>query len=235
MPNEHRGRTIIIAVIVVLILALIGAGGWYYWSHRSSNTAPLSKGAKAAQAACNTLYTDPVICHFAARQFDLSKTTYTAIITSDSPSFDSTIVLKHQSNGDTSLTTTAAGSTSSEITLNGELYVRQGNNSWSAYPAPKPGLTEASSSPTGNIQFAFSGAKRSQFKRLGTATCGSLSCVHYSVNDPGSPASTTLTVWIDSSSYQLMRWQSTSGKTSLAMNFDYTPFELAAPSPLASH
>jgi len=231
--KNQRGETTMI-IIGVVVLAVIGAAIWYAvaHSHKSVATTP---AAKATQSACLKLYNDNTICNFAVSASALQSASYTATASSTANGATTNLTIKSDGKGNTEVTTSASGQTVSYISLNGNTYLQEPTSgSWIEYPAsssPTPGTT---TDPTKDVKFSFTaGANRSTFTKVGTVSCGSLTCVKYNVTDPTNPGS-TFTVWIDTTNYRLQQWQSTSNGTTVNMTFSFGPVTISTPSPVTT-
>lgn len=230
--RNQRGDAML---IIVVIVALVIIGGILWYATHYSKSVATTPAAKSTQSACMKLYNDNTICNFAVTAAAFSTTGYTATATSTANGTNTSLTIKNDGKGNTAVTTSAAGQTESYITLNGNTYLQQPGGSWVEYPAsssPAPGTT---TNPTSNIKFNFSaGSQQSTFKKLDTESCGNLTCIKYQVTDPSSPGN-TFNVWIDTTKYQMQRWQSTmSDGSSINMNFTYGTITISTPSPVTT-
>ena len=228
--TDDRGVAHLLGVVLVAVVLV--AGGYALYKIESNKSAKSGTPATTANAAvdssCVATYHDTTLCHFASNSTSLAKTSYKGTITETQNGATSTIVLENDGNGNTTLSGSSSGATFNSVELNGSTYL-ESNGTWIKYPAGSASTTTPN--PTSNMNIGV-GSTGITYKKIGTVSCGSLTCYKYQVVDASAP-STTQYALFDNSSYLLREWQYTDASGNMTdMKLSYEPITIATPSPV---
>lgn len=244
MPRLTRnekgvGSAVLIAVIVVVIAA-VGVVAWQVTKKSPSKTVSTTISTKAVSTAaesssCLKEFNDASLCAF-AEHTNISSREYVATGTAtNATGTKSTFTVKNDGKGNTEVTYGSGGQNLTSISLGGVTYIQSSPGGvWYEYSGSSLGSATSVPNPTSGFNLNFTSTTPAGVKvtKVGTASCGSLSCAEYKVVVASDPTAIQY-VYFDKSNYLLRQWTSTEpGGVAVDLTFSYPSVTITKPSPV---
>jgi outer membrane lipoprotein-sorting protein len=184
---------------------------------------------KAAVRACQKVFQDHDLCKFTGN-YNVDNLSYVMSITTSGASS----TFQSDGKGNTSLTATVNGTTTSFIQIGSTSYMKDNSDGqWFKF-APSDNNAPKPANPTTSITVGTTAdeSKNStlSYKKLPKETCGKLTCFKYQMIDTANPGATTY-FWFDDQHYQLQHYSTTDAKGSTDIVITYQPVTVTAPTP----
>lgn len=225
-------------VPVVGLLLILGVGGYIYFQQKSAP--PVSPEIKKAQQEmlANCKY-DQDFCKYAANGIVAMSHGYT--MTSESTYSGKKLKMILKSDGkenSESVSYTDGKEEGSFISLNKTTYMKGlGETVWTEYPPAK----DETGKQTGSL-LNFEGLKKDLtdatkeavdtlvVKKVGTETCGKLTCSVFEMTEKVSNLTTK--IWVDTKEYFARKMETSSKEGVSTTTFEYGPVTIIKPSPV---
>lgn len=238
--EKGLGQTFIILAVVV-VLAVAGVAIWQITKKNNTNkpmantaaTTPVS--GTAPSSSCQKAFNDSSLCAFAAHS-NINSMAYVANGTATTATgAQSNYTVQNDGRGNTEVTYSSSGNQVSAITLDGVTYVQTGSNAtWYEYSTGSSSATSVPNPTSGfNLNLSSTIPKGVTVSKIGTVSCGSLSCYKYKVSVASTPKAVEY-VYFDTKDYLLRQWTSTDSSTGISVNltFSYPSVTITKPSPV---
>jgi hypothetical protein len=233
---------------IVIVLVIIGVVVWSLTkgtsktntsNSASTNTTSTNTSTAASNSvltACINAYHDSELCSFAGN-LNIFNTAWTSTGTASNSNVSANFVMENDGKGDNQISYTTANRQVSEITLGSNEYVQIGaGTTWIEYPVGSSSIPSAVlSNPESDFNLSIAGKTASDytFTKIGTAACGSNSCVEYQLGVVAKP-NLTQYLYFNPTTRMLMKWVYSNSATNGSINitFTYEPINITAPSPV---
>jgi hypothetical protein len=239
--NEKGVGGSLVIIVIVVVLAVAGVITWQL-TKKSPSSTPTSSSVSAKTAssaavssACLKQFNDNSLCAF-AEHTNISSQQYVAMGTATSATgTKSTFTVKNDGKGNTEVIYGSNGQQLTSISLDGVTYIQSApGGTWYEYSGSSLSSATSVPNPTSgfNLNFTTTTPAGVKVTKIGTASCGSLSCEEYKVVVASAPTATQY-VYFDTSDYLLRQWASNEpGGVSVNLTFSYPAVTITKPSPV---
>jgi outer membrane lipoprotein-sorting protein len=223
IKHDMRGVAHLLVVVgLVAVVAVVGFVGWRVMNKSGGNAVTNEISKKLAEANCE--YDDKDLCKF----FVSWKEHKQYRMTSSGGGETDTMV--YETDGDKNHMAMFGSMQYEVITQGRTTYTKDfTDNKWW-----KQTLPEDKSTPTDDVDVDFDEPSKeeekdkTQYKKLGTDACGSLTCFKYQVIETDRPDDKEF-IWFDSKDYQLRKTRSESKDGVNEATFEYTNVKVSIP------
>lgn len=242
LKEDERGLShVVLILLAVVVLAAVGFAGYRVMnkdkdSTKESASSVVDTNQKELVKECEKHFKDKDLCKFTGN-YSLDKVAYVMKSTSTMDGVNSTMEMRSDGKGNTSMKSTNGGETSEIINFEKVTYMKDNSDGqWIKFANNDTAASPTELNPADGVDFTTTTKDETaestiSYKKLGSEKCGNLTCLKYQMIDSTKPNDINY-FWFDTKDYRMHRWYSKDDNGTTDFTITYESVKISAPSPV---